>query len=239
MRSIQAFGTMKGPLWKVVVVAGLVVGGWLGWWSVSRMGTELPAGPAPESVALRQDPPAPVLAPAAAPAPAASPETHQAYSLVLGSFREAARAEKLAEDLAGGRPDLLFTITPVRVGGQVFLRVLAGPAEDSLGAERLRTSLAETLSGVDASQWIVRATPLAFDLGDEPTQESAQAMVQLLRQGGLNAYVLSLGAAETRTFKVYAGAFSDEEEAAVMRAFFDATGAGVPNLVNRLGSPVS
>lgn len=239
MRSIQAFGTMKRPLWKVCVVAGLVVAGWLGWWAVSRMGTELPAAPEPESVVLRQDPPAPVLAPAAAPAAVLLPETHQAYSLVLGSFREAARAEKLAEDLAGGRPDLWFTITPVRVGGQVFLRVLAGPAEDSLGAERLRTSLAETLSGVDASRWIVRATPLAFDLGDEPTQESAQAKVQLLRQGGLNAYVLTLGAAETRTFKVYAGAFVDEEEAAVMRAFFDATGAGVPDLVVRLGLPVS
>lgn len=239
MRSIQAFGTMRRPLWKVFVVAGLVAGGWLGWWSVSRMGTELPAASEPESAVLRQDPPAPVLALAAAPAAVPPPETHQAYSLVLGSFREAARAEKLAEDLAGGRPDLLFTTTPVRVGGQVFLRVLAGPAEDSLGAERLRTSLAETLSGVDPSRWIVRATPLAFDLGDEPTQESAQARVQLLRQGGLNAYVLSLGAAETRTFKVYAGAFSDDEEAAVMRAFFDTTGARVPNLVNRLGSPVS
>ena len=235
MRSIQAFGTMKRPLWKVCVVAGLVVGGWLGWRAVSRMGAELPAAPEPESGVLRQDPSAPVLAPAAVPLS----ESHQAYSLVLGSFREAARAEKLAEDLAGGRPDLLFTTTPVRVGGQVFLRVLAGPAEDSLGAERLRTSLAETLSGVDPSRWIVRATPLAFDLGDEPTQESAQARVQLLRQGGLNAYVLSLGAAETRTFKVYAGAFSDDEEAAVMRAFFDTTGARVPNLVNRLGSPVS
>jgi hypothetical protein len=133
----------------------------------------------------------------------------------------------------------LFTITPDRVGGQVFLRVLAGPAEDSLGAERLRTSLAETLSGVDASRWIVRATPLAFDLGDEPTLESAQAKVQSLRQDGLNAYVFSLGAAETRTFKVYAGAFVDEEEAAVMRAVFDATGARVPDLVHRLGLPVS
>ena len=129
----------------------------------------VPAASNPEPLA-NPEPPAPVLAP--------TPETHQAYSLALGSFRETARAERLVASLGRRRPDLLFTIALVRVSGLVFRRVLAGPAEDSLGAERLRTSLAATLSGEDASKWIVRATPLAFDFGDAPTRESAPARGQ-------------------------------------------------------------
>ena len=54
----------------------------------------------------------------------------------------------------------------------------------------------------------------------------------------MGAYVFSLGAAETRTFKVYAGAYSDAEEAAVMKGLLDATAAGAPDLVSRLGTPV-
>ena len=142
------------------------------------------------------------------------------------------------EGLRGRRPDLLFTIVLVRVGGLVFRRVLAGPAEDSLGAERLRASLATTLSGEDASRWIVRATPLAFDFGDAITREAAQARVESLREAGSSAYIFSLGAAEARTFKVYAGAYSDAEEAAAMKGLLDGTAGGAPALVDRLGTPV-
>ena len=226
----RVFGTMKRRLWTIVGIVGIVAGGWFGWRSLS--GPEEAPAPEPESVVSTPDadPPAPVLAPA--------PENHQAYSLALGSFREAGRAERLVEGLTRRRPDLLFTIAPVRVGGLEYRRVLAGPAQDSLAAERLRASLAETLSGEDASRWIVRATPLAFDLGDNPTRESAQARVASLREAGVSAYIFSLGAADVGTFKVFAGAYSDADEAAVMRGLLDAAEAGAPDLVNRLGTPV-
>ena len=213
-----------------VLVVVVVVGGWFGWRSFS--GTEDPPVPELAPVASGPEPPPPVLA------PDPIPEPHQAYSLALGSYRETVRAERLVEGLVRRRPDLLFTIVLVRVSGLVYRRVLAGPAEDSLGAERLRTSLAGTLSGEDASRWIVRATPLAFDFGDAPTRESAQSRVRTLREAGLSAYIFSRHAAESRTFKVYGGAYSDAEEAEVMKGLLDATADGAPDLVNRLGTPV-
>ena len=75
----------------MVGVLGIVVvaGGWWGWrWFSAPEDSPVPEV-APIASSPDPDTPAPVLAPPPA------PETHQAYSLALGSFRETARAERL------------------------------------------------------------------------------------------------------------------------------------------------
>ncbi len=148
------------PPWRIAVPLGLLA---LTVWA----GARVVGGGATESLEVleeRTERPVSVVAPLPE-IPQAS-ERPQAYSLSLAAFEDESVATLRAENLAGRRTDLLFTTVPVQVSGRVFHRILAGPATDSVAAEELRTSLGESLSDEDSSVWIVRATSLAFALGD-------------------------------------------------------------------------
>jgi hypothetical protein len=137
--------------------------------------------------------------------------------------------------MAQRRPDLLFIVAPVRVAGRVYHRVLAGPAEDSLGGERLRSSLAETLAGDDDARWIVRPTPLAFDFGRFESAEAAEGRVAEIGNAGIGAYVFEVAGTRAPEFRVYAGAYQSPAEAEVMREALAAAFGSVPTLWPRMG----
>ncbi len=168
--------------------------------------------------------------------PSTSPAgPHQAYSLALAAYQVGETAGRQAQRMARRRPDLLFIVAPVRVSGRVYHRVLAGPAEDSLGAERLRASLAETLSDENAARWIVRPTPFAYGLGEFESSEAAEGRAAEVRDAGIGAYVLEVGGPQELLFRVYAGAYQSPAEAEVMGAALVASLVGAPKLERRIG----
>ena len=218
---------LRVPPWKPATAVGLLV---LAVWAGSRvlLGGSTESSGGPEE---RAEPPVPVIAPALDPP--------QVYSLSLAAFQDAGLAARQAEGLAGRRADLLFTTVPVLVSGRVFHRILAGPATDSGAAEELRASLAETLSDEDSALWIVRATPLAFTLGDYESREAADRRAEEGPVAWLAPYVFEVGASDHPSFRVFAGAYADSAEASVVHAQFRALGEEPLELVRRLGRYVS
>ncbi len=215
------------PAWKPTTLAGLFV---LAVWAGSRAllggATDSSEGPVE-----RAEPPVPFIAPA--------PDPPQAYSLSLAAFQDAGLAAIQAEGLSGRRPDLLFITVPVRVSGRVFHRILVGPATDSGAAEELRASLAETLSDEESALWIVRATPLAFTLGEYESREAADRRAEEVPVAWLAPYVFEVGAPDRPSFRVFAGAYADSAEASVVHAQFRELGEEPPELVRRVGRYMS
>ena len=210
--------------WRPVLVGTLVGLAALIMWQALFAPSQSP--PPPEPAGARQTPAV------SEPSP---PEPRQAYSLALAAYQARETAEARARRLSQQRPDLLFIVAPVRVNDRVYHRVLAGPAADSLGAEAVRASLAETLAGDDGARWIVRPTPLAFDFGEFESAEAADGRVAEIGNGGIGAYVLEVAGSPSPAFRVYAGAYQTPAEAEVMRAELDSALGAVPTLGPRIG----
>ena len=215
------------PHWKPATAVGLVV---LAVWA----GLRVFLGGANEFLEVFEEPAEPPVTVVAPP-----PETPQAYSLSLVAFEDASVAALRVETLTGRRADLLFTTVPVLVSGRVFHRILAGPATDSAAAEDLRRSLGESLSEQNSAVWIVRATPLAFALGDYEVREEAERRAEEIPVALLTPYVFEVGLTERPSFRVYAGAYADSAEASVAHARFVEAGEEMPQLVRRVGRYVA
>jgi cell division septation protein DedD len=218
---------LKVPHWKPATAVGLVV---LAVWA----GLRVFLGGANEPLEVFEEPAEPPVTVVAPP-----PETPQAYSLSLAAFEDASAAALRAETLTGRRGDVLFTTVPVLVSGRVFHRILAGPATDSAAAEDLRRSLGESLSEQNSSVWIVRATPLAFALGDYESREEAERRAEEIPVALLTPYVFEVGLTERPSFRVYAGAYADSAEASVAHSRLVEAGEEMPQLVRRVGRYVA
>jgi hypothetical protein len=126
-------------------------------------------------------------------------------------------------------------LAPVRVDGTVYHRVLVGPATDSMSAEALADRLAlET--AVSSASWVVRTTPLAFELGELLDEEATARRVEVLRGLGVPAYSLAIDFSDgTTRYRVYAGAYADEEEASYLQSHLIAQGLDNATLTTRIG----
>jgi hypothetical protein len=209
------------------VLALLALAAWAGWSVLPPPG----ATGSLEVLEERAEVPIPVVGP--------PPETPQAYSLSLAAFEDAGVAARRAETLAGRRADVLFTTVPVLVSDRVFHRLLAGPATDSATAEELRMSLSASLSNEDSSVWIVRATPLAFALGDYESRGAADRRADEMSVAPVAAYVFEIGVTDRPSFRVYVGAYADSAEASVAHGRFMEAGSEMPQLVRRVGRYVA
>jgi len=188
------------PAWKPAAVGLLVLAVWAG--SRALLGGATDSSEDPEE---REELPVSFVT--------SPPETPQVHSLSLAAFEDETVAVREAQGLSGRRTDLLFTTVPVLVSGRVFHRILAGPATDSAAAEELRTSLGETLSDEDSSVWVVRATPVVFDLGNYGSREVSDRKADKLA-------VTGLAPSDGLSFRVYAGAYADSAGASVAHAQF-------------------
>ncbi len=157
-----------------------------------------------------------------------------AFSIVLESYRDEGVARRRAAELAARVPDRVWAVAPVLVDGSLFHRVIVGPAADEVGAESLSQSVAGIIGG-DRSRWMVRPTPKAFLLGEVADRGEAQNLVGSLSRDGIFAYVLRATAREgDATYRIYAGAYADESEAAHMASLLAERGLPV-TLVDRAG----
>ncbi len=212
----------------LLVLAAAAVAWWFGLLKIP--GLQAPptatatAAPAPADVR-----PAPTAAPAA---------PVLASSLALGAFQDQALARRQRDGLRTLRPDLLFVLAPVEVGGTVYQRLLVGPALDSAGTLALRASLAATLPREDASRWVVRPTPLAWALGEAGDTAEARRRVEALDARDVPAYALEVPApGGGRRYRLYAGAYADTAEAAWLGRFLTDEGVADAVLTERAGLP--
>jgi hypothetical protein len=158
-----------------------------------------------------------------------------AFSLGLAAHRDATVARGRVDALSGLVPGVLFVLAPADVDGEVFYRVLAGPASDSADAASLAQRVARA-TGMDPSGWVVRATPRAFQLGETEDLAAARERAAALRDVDVPAYVLAVDYSDgTTRFRVYAGAYESELEAAYLAGVLAERSLSFATLSHRIG----
>ncbi|GMR12302.1 MAG: hypothetical protein BMS9Abin29_0491 [Gemmatimonadota bacterium] len=159
------------------------------------------------------------------------------YSLALASFRDPQAARRRAEVLGRRHPRVAFIVAPVRVGGTAYHRLLA-VATGVDEARALRDSIDSVTAGDDRNAWIVRRTPLAFELAVVSDVEAARALVARAESQGVFAYIVAQHGADQPIYSVLAGAYEGEEEAAAMRDLLANAGYADAGLKSRVGRMV-
>jgi cell division septation protein DedD len=158
-----------------------------------------------------------------------------AYSLALAAHRDPTVARGRVDALSRIVPGVLFSLAPAEVDGEVFYRVLAGPAVDSAGARSLAGRVAQA-TGMDPAAWVVRATPRAFQLGEVEDLATARERTQSLEALDVPAYVLAVDYSDGSTrFRVYAGAYADETEASFLSGVLAGHSLSFAPLSHRIG----
>jgi cell division protein FtsN len=160
-----------------------------------------PSGSTEEPVV--EEPPA---EPAARPPSEASSPTP--FSVHAGSYQDNRSARRVAGRIEAAG----FTafVTPVDIPDRGrWYRVFAGTFADSVGARAARETLLRRGVVDDA---LVQSKPLAFDLGKFDSRDQANARKRDLASRGISAYVVGAG-----PYRVYAGAFRNQDEARVLR----------------------
>ncbi len=197
------------------------------------------AGPGSETTAAGGEPGADAPAETAtSPGARAGTEAPLNYSLGMASYENESDAVALVTDLRNRVSDVLFLTAPVEVNGQIYWRVLAGPAIGTDGAEELRRTLPPRLGYGSGSSWVVHWTPMAFLLAESPSAPAARTEAEGFTDQGLPAYVLpGRDASGSPVWRVYAGAYSSSEQAAVLAQRLREVSGALPPLVRRTGLP--
>ena len=161
---------------------------------------------------------------------------HQVWSLRIGSYSGQAVARREALALTARVPDHVIVIAPVEVDGRRWWRLVSSLATDREMAEGLRLELGAALADVQPSDWLVRRAPGAYLLDETGDLASARASAAEWRDRGIDAYVMRVAReGGANTFRIYAGAYSNEEEASVMRGLLLSAGVDAPQFVDRRG----
>lgn len=143
-----------------------------------------------------------------APKPSTAAPSPTPYSIHAGSYQDNRSARRVAGRIEAAG----FTayVTPVDIPDRGrWYRVFAGTFADSVGARTARETLLRRGVVDDA---LVQSTPLAFDLGIFDSRGQANVRKRELASRGISAYVVGAG-----PYRVYAGAFRDQDEARVLR----------------------
>ena len=202
----------------------------LGIWFVFRSSD----GSGRESVEPAFAVPGPTATPAASPEAAGGRARDVAegdslyYSVQVAAFNSQERAMEYGSAIE--RASLTVSVTPIRVGGRVWYRVLVGALPTATSADTvLRAIWRDRL--VEVGQGTILRTPQAFDLGSRESADLAWEETQRLRDGGIPAYRVetSNGAA-----RILVGAFETPDQSAVAESLL--TAAGLPaTLIKRFG----
>ena len=102
----------------------------------------------------------------------------------------------------------------------------------------MRDSIASLAPGDDPSRWLVRPTPVAFELAVVSDLEMARVGVAQAQERGISAYILGEDAADGPAYRVFAGAYRGPGETAAMRELLDTAGFADAVLRPRVGRVV-
>lgn len=147
--------------------------------------------------------------------PATSDDPTLGYSLALASYRDPGAALGRAEALGRLLPGVAFIVAPIRVDGATYHRLLA-VAGDMDDARALRGRIGSVTPGDDSNAWIVRRTPLAFELAVASDVEEARMLVERAGSQGINAYIVVRNGVDRQIVLVLAGAYGEVDEAAAL-----------------------
>jgi hypothetical protein len=221
----RAFQRYRHPLtWTLLVIllASLLAGAWH-----YLSGRLDPIEPAPQAAD-----PAPATAAPAAPAV----QNALPFVVAIEAHRELPVALSRVADLREIEPELLFHVEPLEREGALFYHVMAGPVPDSATALALRDTLIARGHKTGATPTDVRATPLAFVIGDYGTPALAEEQREVLRRLDIPGYVLLGEAADGRPlYRLYVGGFGTAAEADVIRQMLRSAGIR-DSLIARTGS---
>jgi cell division septation protein DedD len=179
-----------------------------------------------------------VTAPEPEPPPPAAPAEQNALPFVVAieAHRELLVALERVADLTEIEPELLFHVEPLERQGTLFYHVMAGPVRDSAAALALRDSLIARGHKTGPTPTDVRATPLAYLIGDYGTPDAAQEQSDVLRRLDIPAYVLEAEAVDGRPlYRLYVGGFGSAAEADIMGQMLRSAGIR-DSLVTRTGN---
>ncbi len=180
---------------------------------------------------------------AATAAPASDAGTPRPYAVYVRSFNGATAYEAASRYAARvreaipGHPAFVF---PEENDGLVFYKVYAGMLDDTVQAAALRTELVERRlanpEDVGSPAALIQARPYAFDLGEFPTRQAAEARAGELVRGAIHGYVVPVPKSDgSERYRLYAGAFADSARAVPMQKTLES--ARLPaRLVQRVGS---
>jgi len=194
--------------------------------------TLLSRSPAAEStfVAPVQPPPSqPSREVGAGQTPLAPPRLDSlSYSLQVAAFNTLDRAVEYAVALE--TPRLVAAVTPIRIRGMIWYRVILGALPTAAEAEATLVGLWQD-GLVESGEGAILRTPQAFDLGIRES-DSAWEETQLLRKRGIPAYSVE---ASLGTARIFVGAFETPDQAAVVESLLTAAGL-TATLITRTGS---
>lgn len=162
-------------------------------------------------------------------------ETPLPFSVAVEAHQDFRSAMDRVAQLSGADPEITFYLAPVSVNGDLFYRLMAGPATDQESATALMQRLVEREHRTAMDEWAIRPTTYAFLLGEFEEREAARARVDSLGSRGIPAYVLPVRfEGGQRSYRVYGGAYQNEGEAGVMRELLENEGVEA-ELVTRTG----
>ena len=253
----------RAPLVAALVIAALAVGNWWayrnGWFdnAISRVGSmiagrdDAPAaapvttpvedGPATEEAGTPTNPPE-VAAPDPAPqapdesavAAAFESAAERPYSVLLGSFSDPAEAAERVAEIRALHGGVLYFMAPTTIREVRYQRVFAGAVASETEAAALMEELVAAGVAQEANGWLLRPVGLAYDLGVFTERAEMETRIAGLASLGIPAYSLETSLDGIPVFRVYGGAYENEEAAAPMRDALDAAGE-VATLIARRG----
>lgn len=150
------------------------------------------------------------------------------YSVQVKAFTSLSAAQAQLGIEQARLPGAQFFISPEEIQGVLYYRILAGQLPDTVAAAELRDRLLEVGSLNDdpmATYGQLQHTPLAYDLGEYPTEAEAAARVDSLMALDVPSYSGVIPYSDgTRRWRVYGGAYRDSAGAAAMGAILAAAG---------------
>ncbi len=231
-RSRSSTRTTVVLLVVLIAILGILVAAWLGYLQIPGITPSDSSAAVPEEVVPAPATPATPTVRRAPPVPTSSV---QGFSVAVAAYRDSAGAWAAVRAIERFASGAIVTAVPVRVDGTLVYRVLIGPAQKPANARALAARIARD-SRTSGSRWIVRSTPLAFRLGDVDGRAAADQRAEALRGLGIPAYVMAVDFSDgSTTYRVYAGAFADANEASYLRERLAARSLGDAALTNRIG----
>lgn len=195
----------------------------------------------PPEVAAATDPPegaspdpAPQAPDESAVAAAFESAAERPYSVLLGSFSDPAEAAERVAEIRALHGGVLYFMAPTTIREVRYQRVLAGAVASETEASALMEELVAAGVAEEANGWLLRPVGLAYDLGVFADRAEMEARIAGLASLGIPAYGLETPLDGMPVFRVYGGAYENEEAAAPMRDALNAAGE-VATLIARRG----
>ncbi|MCY3699841.1 MAG: SPOR domain-containing protein [Gemmatimonadetes bacterium] len=161
------------------------------------------------------------------------------YSVLLGSFTDPAEAAERVAEIRALQGEVLYVMAPTTIRGVRYLRILAGAVASEAEAAALMEELAAAGVAREASAWLLRPVRFAYDLGVFAERPEMEARIAELASLGIPAYSLATVLDGMPVFRVYGGAYENEEAAAPMRDLLDAAGETATLIARRGGGAPS